>query len=244
MDRSDNEARERLVDELADTHEFSRAAIAHLAEAITAGAGDMAMFDHPEFGGPGQWMRGGLILTSRPEDTILTHRIEALCNALSEQARASTSDRAPADSWSDVTDIMAPPDTAAMDAWWPAELGTPEATGSGDNLSYAYFRAAGRLAIRERGRLTLYDTGGADIIGIAQSQTDATSETVFTTPEGRLPLAELAPVDAAPAPAAEGPPADHDTILDTLERLGTLHAQGVLTDAEFMAKKQELLARL
>ena len=42
----------------------------------------------------------------------------------------------------------------------------------------------------------------------------------------------------------DGQPTDHDTILDTLERLGTLHAQGVLTDAEFMAKKQELLARL
>ena len=243
MDRSDNEARERLVVELADKHEFSRAAIAHLAEAIAAGAGDMAMFDHAAFGGPGQWMRGGLILTSRPEDTILTHRIEALCNALSEQARASASDRAPAESLSDVTAIMVPPDTATLEAWWPAELGTPDATGSGDNLSYAYFRTAERLAIRERGRLTLYDTGGADIIGMAQSQTDATSETVFTTPEGRLPLAELAPVDDRSSSVA-GQPTDHDTILDTLERLGTLHAQGVLTDAEFMAKKQELLARL
>lgn len=243
MDRSDNEARERLVDELADKHEFSRAAIAHLAEAIAAGAGDMAMFDHAAFGGPGQWMRGGLILTSRPEDTILTHRIEALCNALSEHERVSASDRAPAESWSGVADTMAQTDTTAMDARWPAELGTPDATGSADGLSYAYFRSAERLAIRERGRLMLYDTRGADIIGIAQSQTGGTSETVFTTPEGKLSLAELSPVDTLPA-STDGQPTDHDTILDTLERLGTLHAQGVLTDAEFMAKKQELLARL
>lgn len=42
---------------------------------------------------------------------------------------------------------------------------------------------------------------------------------------------------AAPAPAA-APPADP---IEQLERLGQLHAQGVLTDEEFAAQKAKLL---
>lgn len=42
---------------------------------------------------------------------------------------------------------------------------------------------------------------------------------------------------AAAAPAASG----GDDVLDQLERLGQLHAQGVLTDDEFAAQKAKLL---
>jgi len=47
---------------------------------------------------------------------------------------------------------------------------------------------------------------------------------------------------AAAAPAAAQPAAGE--LLATLEKLGELHAKGVLTDQEFSAKKAELLARL
>jgi Short C-terminal domain len=46
---------------------------------------------------------------------------------------------------------------------------------------------------------------------------------------------------ATPAPAGA---ADTDAVLAMLDRLGELHARGVLTDEEFAAKKAELLARL
>jgi hypothetical protein len=60
------------------------------------------------------------------------------------------------------------------------------------------------------------------------------------------------PPVAPPSPAAASvPPApttatrtDADAVLATLERLGELHQRGILTDAEFAAKKAELLARL
>jgi len=42
----------------------------------------------------------------------------------------------------------------------------------------------------------------------------------------------------APQPAAASPADDQ---LDQLERLGQLHAQGVLTDEEFAAKKAQIL---
>ena len=51
---------------------------------------------------------------------------------------------------------------------------------------------------------------------------------------------QTAAVKSSAAPASEQPP---DPV-DQLERLGKLHAAGVLTDEEFSAKKAEILARL
>jgi hypothetical protein len=48
-----------------------------------------------------------------------------------------------------------------------------------------------------------------------------------------------------PAPFTNAPNnQSHDEILATLERLSDLHQRGVLSEAEFQAKKSELLARL
>jgi predicted cobalt transporter CbtA len=46
-----------------------------------------------------------------------------------------------------------------------------------------------------------------------------------------------APAPVAAAPAAAG----GDDVLDQIERLGKLHAEGVLTDEEFAAQKAKLL---
>ncbi len=48
---------------------------------------------------------------------------------------------------------------------------------------------------------------------------------------------QQAPVAAAPAAAAAAP-----SMLDQLQQLGELKAQGVLTDAEFEAQKAKILA--
>lgn len=42
------------------------------------------------------------------------------------------------------------------------------------------------------------------------------------------------------APAQDAPPAEDDAMVQ-LQNLGTLHAQGVLTDAEFAAAKAKIL---
>ena len=46
--------------------------------------------------------------------------------------------------------------------------------------------------------------------------------------------------EAQPAPVVAAPPAGEDVITQ-LERLGALHAQGILTDEEFAAEKAKLL---
>jgi len=43
------------------------------------------------------------------------------------------------------------------------------------------------------------------------------------------------------APAAEGSPAAESSYLEELEKLGELRDKGIITDAEFEAKKKELL---
>lgn len=52
--------------------------------------------------------------------------------------------------------------------------------------------------------------------------------------------APAAPTTAAPAPAAP-PPSEGPSYLEELEKLGELRDKGIITDAEFEAKKKELL---
>ncbi len=47
--------RERVA-EIAGGHGFGPAAAEAMLAAVVRGHGAMAQFDHPEFGGPGQWM--------------------------------------------------------------------------------------------------------------------------------------------------------------------------------------------
>jgi len=42
--------------------------------------------------------------------------------------------------------------------WWPADLGAPSATGSQNNVRYAYFSNARRLAVETFGQIWIYDT--------------------------------------------------------------------------------------
>ena len=234
-----------LLDDYAERFGFSLPAVQHLWETVAQGGGDMAMFDHPEFAGPGQWMRGGLIMITEPGNHVLKNRIDALCNELSRLYRERGDAAQPghrrinahARAW----------DTVAVERenWWPAELGEPAAVGEQNQLAYAYFDAARRLAIRRGKRVTLYDTGTHRITGVAQSQYEDASDVVFTSQIGEVALAELAQVPSnTEAESATPAGSSSSDILDALERLGELQRQGVLTEAEFAAKKQALLARL
>lgn len=64
----------------------------------------------------------------------------------------------------------------------------------------------------------------------AQQQAEATA---YPPKEDAAPPAPT-PVDPAPAPAA-------DDLVGRLTELGRLHQQGILTDEEFAAAKQQLL---
>ena len=74
---------QHLVAELANRHGFSVDAVTHMLFAVRNGNGTMAQFGHPEFGGGGQWMQGGMIMLGDMFNNFLKGRVDALCNEIS-----------------------------------------------------------------------------------------------------------------------------------------------------------------
>ncbi|SFU41770.1 hypothetical protein [Halomonas korlensis] len=163
-----------VVDELAERHAFSREAVAHMMSAVADGNGQMAMFSHPEFGGPGQWMQGGLLMLSDPVNHLLKARVDALCHEIGEILAHQPGRLV----------------THETTAWWPAELGTPNATGEQNGLRYAYFAQARRLVVQTEDTLQVYDTLDHRISSLAQQQ-GGRSRFTLTSQHGEIDLASL-----------------------------------------------------
>ncbi|MBZ9650034.1 SHOCT domain-containing protein [Sphingobium sp. 3R8] len=249
----------RLVDELADRHGVSREAAATLLQAMAAGGGNQAQFNHAELGGLGQWSRGGMLMIGDMFNHGLKARVAALAEDLATALRADVSA---------LTRVTASDMSASSESGrWPVALGNPASSGSQNDMHYAVFPAMHRLAIERGGQITLYDTADHQIIGFGQQQGDGQSLTLTTqyglvrvdslavvSTDGRS-IGELAPdeggpsgdgtavagVHAKPRAAAAEPDGG---IVATIEALAGLHAKGILTDDEFSAKKADLLSRL
>jgi hypothetical protein len=230
-----------------------------MLDAVERGHGGMAQFDHPEFGGPGQWMRGGMTMVGRMFDDGLKGRVAALCEDLARllQQRPLLS----GDSAREHSRAHAGPEAGE---WWTSSLGRPDATGGQNDMRYAYFSTPRRLAVQIHGRLTIYDTLDHQIFGVSQQQADG-GTLRFTSQHGPVALESLPIVTgdigalklknveksdpleqgqtAKWTPSGETAGKEQD-LLETIERLAALKAKGALTEAEFVAKKRELLDRL
>jgi Short C-terminal domain len=260
----------RRVAQVAQQHSVSTDAALTVLRALLAGHGTAAQFNHPDLGGMGQWTQGGMTMVGTLFDEGLKARVDALCTTLAALLRdqpeavvASSSQSQHQASGPEASRFVA----GSTGPWWPSELGQPSAAGSQNELGYAVFPAAQRLAIETNGRVTLYDTGDHQISGIAQQQS-ADQSLTFTSQHGLVRLEDLrvvgagdrssgpdprmqSPVSPPPSEASgpvsspsHPPQVSPETVLATLERLAELHQKGVLTDAEFAAKKAELLARI
>jgi hypothetical protein len=73
----------QAISDLAQRHGFSSDAVLSMLQSVINGHGSMAQFSHPEFGGSGQWMGGGMIMVSDMFNNLLKGRIDALCMELS-----------------------------------------------------------------------------------------------------------------------------------------------------------------
>jgi hypothetical protein len=264
-----------MVEESAERHGVSPDAVLTLLAALQAGGGRQAQFSHPELGGMGQWSLGGMIMIGDMFNSGLKARVDSLCRELSvwlsrtqERPAAPTQTQRQSQRESGGSFLA----DGRSPIWWPSDLGTPAASGSQNDFSYAYFPAARCLAINHQGQITLHDTGEHQITGVSQQQGGGQPVT-FTSQRGvvrlaDLPLLELraragedrgpdtepslmqqedrsAPVNAA---LVSGTPASFDgsadDIIATIERLAELHRRGILSEDEFTAKKAELLSRL
>jgi Short C-terminal domain len=266
----------RLVDDIAQRHGFGTDAVLALLRALVAGGGTMAQFSHPELGGTGQWSRGGMLMIGDMFNDGLKARVDAVCSELAgfmgsramfASGGQSQSQQQGVAGGSPQVSLFVAGAGGSSGQWWPEGLGSPSSTGTQNDLRYALFPGARRLAIQRGGAVTVYDTGDHIIGGFSQQQSGDQSLT-FTSQFGLVRVADLPVVDsgrterppapsAAPAPPAPMPPAragatapagpasqTGESPLAIIEKLADLHQKGILSAEEFAAKKAELLSRL
>ncbi len=217
----------RIVNELSQRHGFSTDAVTHMLIAVLNGNGSMAQFSHPEFGGSGQWMRGGMIMLGDMFNNNLKGRVDTLCSNIADilgsqpgllqsgsfqsqsqgnsdplNAGSALSPPTVQNQFSGVTPLPSPlfvPDPHAT--WWPADLGAPSASGSQNAMRYAYFANARRLAVDAGGEVWVYDTQGHQIGGFSQQQGSNNSIT-FSSQFGTVNLSSLPVVTRNENPVA------------------------------------------
>jgi Short C-terminal domain len=236
------EARQ-AIEALSQQFGVSVEAVMTLLKALVQGNGVMAQFQHPELGGSGQWMQGGMVMVGDMFNNAIKTKVSGICSALSQLlATPLFASVAP-----QTSQHTAAPRSAAT--WWPAAFGTPTKTGSQNNMRYAYFAAMQRLVLERDGDMAVYDTQDHQIRGVSQQQS-AGASIAFTSQHGTVDIStlpRLSTLSSASESATSGAPkasSASDAVLHTLERLADLHRQGILSDDEFAAKKTELLQRL
>ena len=154
------QAGQQAINDIAQRHGFSADAALSMLESVINGNGTMAQFNHPEFGGSGQWMRGGMTMVSDIFNNVLKGRVDALCNALaglvagqpdlirsgSFQSQSQGSQRQDNDGTSQQqassgpvgpVSLFVPPAAGGSGNWWPANFGGPNSTGAQNHVRYA-----------------------------------------------------------------------------------------------------------
>jgi hypothetical protein len=224
---------EAAVTELAERYRVSDGAVRALLDAVIRGGGAMAQFSHPDLGGSGQWMRGGMTMVGDMFNPGLQSTVSGICSELSAQlAGGATLVSRPERPTSGPEADRAGGSggfgglTGFGDSWWPTELGRPSSSGGQNDAAYAYFPGPRRLAIRGGQSVTLYDTGDHAISGVQQQQggrgsLEFTSQfgsfTVDTLPVmneaagtgGTASAAPAQPAATAPAPEPAAATAPH-----------------------------------
>jgi hypothetical protein len=141
----------------------------------------MAQFSHPDFGGMSQWSPGMTMVGDMFNNSLKT-KLDAVCTELAAYvAEAPSIHRGAEISYRSMQQEA---------AWWPADLGTPNAVGAQNDLRYAVFPNARRLAIKESSHIEIYDTGNHRIFGVAQAQS-ADQTLTFTSQDGLVRVRDL-----------------------------------------------------
>jgi hypothetical protein len=210
----------QLVQDLSQRYGVSTDAVTHMLQAVYNGNGSMAQFSHPEFGGSGQWMSGGMTMVSDLFNTNLKNLVNNLCSEISsslanhqttpfsgsfqsQSQNGSYGQSQAAGQIGSANSLFVPDPTGN---WWPQDLGIPSAIGSQNNTRYAYFANSHRLAVTTGGQPWIYDTLDHQIGGFGQQQGGGQSIT-FTSQYGTVNLSTLPVVsrDGVAVPPAPKP---------------------------------------
>jgi len=213
------------MQEIAQRHGVSVEAVTTLLQALLVGNGRSAQFTHPELGGTGQWMLGGMTMVGDMFNNALKARVDSLCSELSgllasqpsflaatssqSQSQYQGGGQQPGSSGGSFAEgggvsLFVPGTGGSFDTWWPQGLGSPSASGAQNNIRYAYFAGPRRLAVDLGGKVTLYDTQDYHISGVSQQQSQGATVT-FTSQKGLVAVSELPVVqEEGTPPSAAG----------------------------------------
>jgi hypothetical protein len=179
---------ESLIARLAIRHSVSPDAVRTILGALRSGSG-MAQFSHPDFGGMSQWS-SGMTMVGDMFNGQLKSKLDAICTELASYLAKAGPGRDRAD---DGASGVSYSSNRTTSDWWPVRLGAPSSVGAQNDLRYAVFPGASRLAIKDGHHIDIYDTGDHQIFGVAQSQ--GTDQTLtFTSQTGLVRVVDLAKV--------------------------------------------------
>jgi hypothetical protein len=262
------------INDLSQRYGVSTDAVMTMLQAVVNGNGTMAQFYHPELGGGGQWMQGGMTMVGDMFNYGLKAKVDGLCGELSQllaqqpfvpspptqqaqwQGGQQQSQGGYGGTGSSNPGSVSMFMPGSSGNWWPAELGMPNGSGAQNNIRYAYFSNPGRLAVDLNGHVTVYDTLDHQIGGVSQQQGSGASLT-FTSQYGTVNVANLPIVSVdgvAQGPPTTMQPTSNQTprtetpqeadIFSKIERLADLQRKGIISQEEYAAKKSELMGRL
>ncbi|MFZ2727352.1 MAG: SHOCT domain-containing protein [Methylococcaceae bacterium] len=208
---------QQIINNIAGRYNFSSDAVLSMLQSVINGNGSMAQFNHPEFGGSGQWMSGGMIMLGDMFNNGLKNSVGGLCQELanlianqpdliqtgsfqSQSQGNNTQENFISNNTNQqsqnnnggfgAVSLFVPPPAGSSANWWPAGLQFPNSTGSQNNSRYAYFASIRRLAIEANGHVTLYDTLDHQIGGFSQQQSIGGSM-CFNSQYGLIDVASL-----------------------------------------------------
>jgi len=128
----------QAIQDLAQRYGVSVDAVRTLLFAVSEGGGTLAQFSHPELGGGGQWMRGGMTMVGDMFNDGLKATVSGLCSELSSLLSSQQ------------IFVPLPPQSARGgsiaprgNAWWPAELGQAPPVGKTMRATPTFRKASG-----------------------------------------------------------------------------------------------------
>ena len=226
-------AGQQKINDLAQRYAVSVDAVTTLLQAVVNGHGTMAQFYHPDLGGGGQWMQGGMTMVGDMFNYGLKSKVDGLCAELSNllasqpfvpppppvsyQAQGQGGQQQQQGGYGgqqqqggyggaggSPVSLFVPAAGGGSGNWWPGDLGMASSTGSQNNVRYAYFPGSRRLAVDVNGKVSVYDTLDHQIGGVSQQQGSGASVT-FTSQYGVVSVLNL-PILSGDLLAATPPP--------------------------------------
>jgi hypothetical protein len=276
---------QQIINNIAQRYNFSPDAVFSMLQSVINGNGSMAQFNHPEFGGSGQWMRGGMIMLGDMFNNGLKNSVGGLCQELSnliasqpgliqsgsfqsqhqgtQQQSNYGGNQQQQNSTGTSGTCQLVCTSACRKFWklvarWPAI--PPPVQVRKITCVMPILPPFGGWQLKQMGMLPFTTHLDHQIGGFSQQQSVGSSIT-FTSQYGLVDIKTLPvisidnvpvqkPDQSQPVPSFQPRPDNTQftnqeaDIFTAIEKLANLKDKGILTDAEYSAKKAELLARL